>query len=215
MPPVIHVVDDDPSFRTAIDRLLQASGYQVVLYDSATKFLERPPTAARGCILLDVQMPGLSGLELQDRLAERGSVLPVVFLTGHGDIPMSVRATKAGAEDFLSKPVSKATLLDAVHRALMRSEAEGERNDRLGALRALVITLTPRENEVFALVIRGKLNKQIAFELHASERTIKAHRHNVMQKLQVRSVAELVSLAERLVPPTAEPRKSRIPDRRP
>jgi FixJ family two-component response regulator len=155
--------------------------------------------AERGCILLDVQMPGLSGLELQGRLAERGSALPVVFLTGHGDIPMSVRATKAGAEDFLSKPISHATLLEAVHRALLRSEAEGEQNDRLRALRTLATTLTPREREVFALVIRGKLNKQIAFELHTSERTIKAHRHNVMHKLQVRSVAELVSMADRLV----------------
>jgi len=201
--PVIHVIDDDPSFRMAIGRLLRTSGYQVVLYPSATHFLERPPGAARGCILLDVQMPVLNGLELQGLLAERGSMLPIVFLTGHGDIPMSVRATKAGAEDFLSKPISTATLLEAVDRALLRSEAEGERNDRLGALRALATTLTPREREVFALVIRGRLNKQIAFELHTSERTIKAHRHKVMHKLQVRSVAELVSMADDLVASTA------------
>jgi FixJ family two-component response regulator len=203
VPPVIHVIDDDLPFRMAIGRLLRTCGYQVVLYDSATKFMEGPVAAARGCIVLDVQMPGLSGLELQDRLAERGSGLPVVFLTGHGDIPMSVRATKAGAEDFLLKPISKGTLLDAVHRALLRSEAEGNQNDRLNALRALVTTLTARESEVFALVIRGKLNKQIAFESHTSERTIKAHRHNVMHKLQARSVAELVSMAERLLAATA------------
>jgi FixJ family two-component response regulator len=203
VPPVIHVVDDDPSFRRAIARLLRASGYHVVVYESATKFMERPPSAARGCILLDVQMPGLSGLALQDRLAKLGHTLPIVFLTGYGDIPMSVRATKAGAEDFLSKPISKATLLEAIQRALWRSEAEGEQRDRLSALRALVTTLTPRESEVFALVVRGKLNKQIAHELRTSERTIKAHRHNVMSKLHVRSVAELVSMANRLVAPTA------------
>jgi FixJ family two-component response regulator len=203
VPPVIHVVDDDLPFRTALARLLRASGHQVIVYSSATEFLENRPIAARGCILLDVQMPGLDGLELQGRLAERECLLPIVFLTGHGDIPMCVRATKAGAEDFLSKPVSKATLLDAVRRALLRSDAEGDRHDRLSELRALVTTLTPRESEVFALVIRGKLNKQIAFELHTAERTIKAHRHNVMQKLRVRSVAELVSMADRLVASTA------------
>ena len=144
-------------------------------------------------------MPGLSGLELQNGIAERGYLIPIIFLTGHGDIPMCVRATKAGAEDFLSKPVSKETLLDAVRRAFLRSKAAREHHDRLAGLRELVGTLTPRQKAVFALVVRGKLNKQIAFELCTSVRTVKAHRHEVMFKLQVRSVAELVSLADKLV----------------
>jgi FixJ family two-component response regulator len=143
-------------------------------------------------------MTGLSGLELQDQLHKRGIILPIVFLTGHGNIPMSVRAIKAGAEDFLSKPVSRETLIAAVQRALARYDEARERHARLASLRALVGTLTPRESEVFALVVRGKLNKQIAYQLGASERTIKAHRHSIMEKLQVRSLAEAVSIAERL-----------------
>jgi RNA polymerase sigma factor (sigma-70 family) len=135
---------------------------------------------------------------LQARLVELGNALPIIFLTGHGDIPMSVRAIKTGAEDFLSKPVPKQTLLEAVERALGRYEDGREQRERLNALRALVGAFTPREREVFALVVRGKLNKQIAFELGTSERTIKAHRHNIMQKLQVHSLAEAVSIAERL-----------------
>jgi RNA polymerase sigma factor (sigma-70 family) len=196
--PVIHVVDDDASFRAAVARLLQASGYRVALYESGERLLESLPGQASGCIVLDLRMSGLSGLDLQDRLAELGYPLPIVFLTGHGDIPASVRAIKAGAEDFLSKPVSKEPLLAAVERALARDEEARELRERLTALRALVATLTPRESEVFALVVRGKLNKQIAHDLGTSERTIKAHRHSIMQKLRIRSLAELVLLAERL-----------------
>jgi FixJ family two-component response regulator len=196
--PVIHVVDDDASFRTAIGRLLRASGYEVALYESAHLLLEQLPSLEPGCILLDVRMPDLSGPELQARLVKLGNALPVIFLTGHGDIPTSVRAIKTGAEDFLSKPVSKETLLEAVERALARYEDGREQRERLDSLRALVAAFTPREREVFALVVRGKLNKVIAFELGTSERTIKAHRHSIMQKLQVRSLAEAVSIAERL-----------------
>jgi len=196
--PVIHIVDDDESFRTAIGRLLWASGYQVALYDSARRLLEQPPGTTPGCILLDVSMPGLSGLELQARLVAAGNPLPIVFLTGHGDIPTSVRAIKAGAEDFLSKPVSKKSLIEAIQRALVRYEETHDWNLRLNALRALVASLTPRESQVFALVVRGKLNKQIAHELGTAERTIKAHRHAIMQKLEVHSLAEAVSMAERL-----------------
>ena len=195
---VIHVVDDDASFRTAIARLLRAAGYQVALYESGDQFLENPPGSDLGCILLDMRMAGLSGLELQERLAKLDSMLPIVFLTGHGDIPSSVKAIKAGAEDFLPKPVSKQTLLEAVERALARYRQRRGERDRIDALRALVSTLTQREREVFALVVRGKLNKQIAFELGTSERTVKAHRQAVMEKLKVQSLAAAVSIAERL-----------------
>ncbi|SDR64281.1 two component transcriptional regulator, LuxR family [Rhizobiales bacterium GAS113] len=195
---VIRVVDDDASFRTAIARLLEALGYQVALFASAAQLLEERLTDEPGCILLDVQMEGLNGIELQNVLAELGNILPIVFLTGHGNIPMSVRAVKAGAEDFLCKPVPKEILTDAIRRALARYDEARERRDRLAALRARLAGLTPREREVFALVVRGKLNKQIAFELGTSERTIKAHRRAVMEKFQVQSLAELVSLAERL-----------------
>src|SRR5262245_60723984 len=196
--PVIHVVDDDGSFRTAVARLLQASGYQVALYESARQFLEKSPDIEPGCILLDMRMHGMRGHELQARLVRMGNALPIVLLTGHGDIRMRVRAIKAGAEDFLSKPVSRKALIEAIQRALVRHQEARERNLRLASLRAVVATLTPRESEVFALIVRGKLNKQIAHELGTAERTIKAHRHAVMQKLKVQSLAEAVSIAERL-----------------
>ena len=196
---LIHVVDDDAPFRTAIARLLRAAGYEVALYESGDQFLKNlPGSGLPGCILLDFRMSGLDGLELQDRLRQMDSMLPIVFLTGHGDIPTSVKAVKAGAEDFLSKPVPKAALIEAVERALARYREQRELRDRLDNLRALVATLTPREAEVFALVVRGKLNKQIAYELGTSERTIKAIGHAVMEKLKVNSLAEAVSIAERL-----------------
>jgi FixJ family two-component response regulator len=195
---IIHIVDDDALFRKAVARLLRASGYQVALYESGDGLLAHPPEGGPGCILLDLRMAGLSGLELQDRLVASGHALPIIFLTGHGDIPASVRAIKAGAEDFLSKPASKELLLGAVGRALARCEMALADRRRLDGLRALVATLTPREHEVFNLVVRGKLNKQIAYDLGTAERTVKAHRHCIMRKLQVRSVAEAVSMAERL-----------------
>jgi len=196
--PIIHVVDDDASFRNSIARLLRASGYQVALYESGNAFLEKPPVSEAGCILLDMQMSGLSGLELQDHLTTSGNILPIVFLTAHGDIPASVQAIKAGAEDFLPKPVSKKALFESVERALLRYAERRQQHDRMNAMRKLVANLTPRETEVFFLIVRGKLNKQIANELGTSERTIKAHRHAVMEKLGVRSFAEAVSIAERL-----------------
>lgn len=195
---VIHVVDDDEQFRTAIGRLLLASGYQATLYESGAEFLKNPPTPGPGCILLDIRMSELSGLELQGQLNQLGVMLPVVFLTGHGDIPTSVRAIKAGAEDFLSKPVLKETLISTVERALARYREVHAEQHQLKTLRALVATLTPRESEVFGLVVHGKLNKQIAYELGTSERTVKAHRHKIMEKLQVQSLAQAVSIAERL-----------------
>ena len=195
---VVHVVDDDAPFRTAVSRLLRASGYEVALYESGEQLLKNAPGDAPGCILLDVRMSGLDGLELQDRLRQMGSILPIVFLTGHGDLPTSVKAIKAGAEDFLAKPVSKDTLLEAVERALALYRERHDQRSRLDHLRALISKLTPRESEVFALIVRGRLNKQIAYELGTSERTIKAHRHAVMEKLEVASLAEAVSIAERL-----------------
>jgi FixJ family two-component response regulator len=198
MLPVVHIVDDDAAFRLAIARLLQASGFQVVLYESAAQLLEKQPTDGRGCILLDLQMPGLDGLQLQDRLGETGNVLPIVFVTGYGNIPISVRAIKRGAEDFLCKPVSKERLLQAVAIALERFDEASAKREQLGALRVCLGELTPREREVFEFVIRGKLNKQIAFELGTSVRTIKAHRHAVMEKLRASSLTELVTVAGRL-----------------
>jgi RNA polymerase sigma factor (sigma-70 family) len=196
---LVHVVDDDPSFRTAISRLLRAAGYEVAAYESAQQLLERlPQESGPSCILLDVQIPGLSGPELQHRLVELGSRLPIVFLTGHGDIPTSVQAIKAGADDFLTKPVSKEILHDAIERAVARYLIAREQHDRLNALRGLVAKLTPRERQVFELVVRGKMNKQIAHELGTTERTIKAHRQRVMEKIEVQTLPELVSIAERL-----------------
>jgi FixJ family two-component response regulator len=197
-PPIVHVVDDDAAFRSAIARLLGASGYQVALYSSASELLEKLPDGGPGCILLDVKMSGLNGPQLQERLGEIGYKLPIVFLTGHGDVPTSVRAIKAGAEDFLTKPVPKKDLLAAIEHALNRYEEIRDHDSRIAALRSLVSRLTPREREVFALVVRGKLNKQIAHELDIAERTIKAHRQQVMEKCEVQTLAELVLIAERL-----------------
>jgi FixJ family two-component response regulator len=195
----IHVVDDDDSFRTAMERRLKLAGYEVATYPSAQQLLDRLPDEDEpGCILLDVRIPGLSGPELQGRLNELGSTLPIVFLTGHADTPTTVRTIKAGAEDFLTKPVESQQLLGAIERALARhATVRGERH-RIEEMRALVAALTPREHQVFGLVVRGRLNKQIAHELGATERTIKAHRQQVMEKMKVQSLAELVSMAERL-----------------
>jgi FixJ family two-component response regulator len=193
------VVDDDASFRTAIERRLKHAGYEVETYSSAQHLLDRPPGVEKpGCILLDVQMPGLNGLELQDRLIELGSILPIVFVTGHSDISTTVRAIKAGAEDFLTKPIPSEQMIDAIERALARCEALRSQRSKLDSIFAHLATLTPRERQVFDLIVRGKINKQIATELGTTERTVKAHRHEVMEKMQVHSLAELVSSAERL-----------------
>jgi FixJ family two-component response regulator len=197
-PPIVHVVDDDASFRAAVARLLDASGYQVALYGSAVELLERLPSGESGCILLDVKMSGLSGPQLQERLGEIGHKLPIVFLTGYGDVPTSVRAIKAGAEDFLTKPVPKKDLLAAIERALNRYDEIRDHDRRIAAMQSLVSSLTPREREVFTRVVHGKPNKQIAHELGTVERTIKAHRHQVMEKCKVQSLVELVLIAERL-----------------
>jgi FixJ family two-component response regulator len=209
--PVIHIVDDDESFRRAISRLLKVSGYEVADYESATSFLQTIADAKPGCLVLDVQMPAFGGLQLQEELTKLSQSWPIIFMTGHGDIPTSVRAIKAGAEDFLPKPVSKETLLEAIERALVHYAGIRESRDQLNSLKSLIATLTPRESEVFSLMVRGKLNKQIAHLLGTSERTVKAHRHMVMQKLQVHSFAEAVSIAERVGLLIAPPSSGVIP----
>ena len=196
--PIIHVVDDDRSFRTAVTRLLRAAKYEVRGYASAAEFLNSDPCSEPACILLDLQMPGSSGLDLQQTLARMEERLPIIFLTGYGDIPASVRAMKAGAVDFLTKPVRREALLSAVKNAL-DVDAKGRATRAvLRELRDRYESLTPREREVLVHVVSGRLNKQIAFDLGAAERTIKAHRASIMEKLAVQSVAELVRLAQEL-----------------
>jgi len=191
-------VDDDASFRTAMERRLTKAGYEVATYASGEHLLDRLPSeSVPGCILLDVRIPGLSGPELQWRLSELGSTLPIIFLTGYPDIRNTVQAIKAGADDFLTKPVSSDELLQAVERAIANHEVMRGLKSKLDIVRAHVSALTPRERQVFDLVIRGGTNKQVARALGCTERTIKAHRHMVMEKMQVRSLVELVSLAER------------------
>jgi FixJ family two-component response regulator len=195
----VHVVDDDASFRTAIERCLKKAGYEVATYPSAQHLLDRLPSESEpGCILLDVRIPALSGPELQGRLSELGSTLPIIFLTGYPDISTTVQAIKAGASDFLTKPVSSDELLKAIERAIAHHEVTRGLKSKLDMVRARIATLTPRELQVFELVIRGNSNKHVARALGCTERTIKAHRHKVMKKMQVQSVVELVSLAERV-----------------
>ena len=195
----VHIVDDDASFRTAMERRLKFAGYEVATYASAEHLLDRLPSeSVPGCVLLDVRMPGLSGPELQERLSELGATLPIIFLTGHPDIPATVRAIKAGADDFLTKPVTSDDLLNAIARAIAHQEVSRGLKSKLDMVRAHMAALTPRERQVFDLVIRGDTNKHAARSLGCTERTIKAHRHMVMEKMQVQSLAELVSLAERI-----------------
>lgn len=194
----VHIVDDDAPFWKAMERRLTKAGYKVATYASAQHLLERLPSeGVPSCVLLDVRIPELSGPELQERLSELGSTLPIIFLTGHPDVPVTVRAMKAGADDFLTKPVSSDVLLLAIERAIEHHEVTRGLKSKLDMVRAHVAALTPRERQVFELVIRGKQNKQIALALGCTQRTIKAHRHSVMEKMQVRSLPELVSLAER------------------
>jgi FixJ family two-component response regulator len=196
--PIIHIVDDDDSFRSAIARLLRASGYEVRTYSNAGDFLLADAGKVPGCILLDIHMPGPSGLDLQAALVQRQDLLPIIFVSGKGDIPGTVRAMKAGATDFLVKPVKKEALLNAIEEALARDARQRAAREHLSHLRACFGTLTAREHEVFERVVTGKMNKEIADELGAAERTIKAHRANVMQKMRVASLAELVQAAEQL-----------------
>src|SRR6478672_11456512 len=182
-----------------MERRLKKAGYAVATYASAHPLLDcLPSEGVPSCILLDVRIPGMSGPELQERLRELGSTLPIIFLTGHPDIPTTVRAIKAGADDFLTKPVPSDELLQAIELAMVRHEARRGLKSRLDMVSARVSALTPREREVFELVIRGDTNKQVACALGCTARTIKAHRHRVMEKMRAQTLAELVSLAERV-----------------
>jgi RNA polymerase sigma factor (sigma-70 family) len=199
VPGFVHIVDDDARFATAMERRLKHAGYEVAVYASAQELLDcLPSDSIPSCILLDVQIPDLDGPALQTRLSELGSTLPIIFLSGYFDIPVTVRAIKAGAEDFFTKPVSSDDLLPAIERAFARHQTSREQRTKLVVVRALLARLTPRERQVFELIVRGNSNKQIGRTLGTTERTVKAHRLKVMQKMQVRTLAELVSLAERV-----------------
>jgi len=199
MPGFVHIVDDDASFRTAMERRLTKDGYEVETYASAEHLLDRLPSdSVLGCILLDVRIPGVSGPDLQVRLSELGSTLPIIFLSGYPDIPTTVRTIKAGAVDFLTKPVSSDQLLRAIEQAIALHSSTYRQKISLDIVRTHIAALTPRERQVFDFVIRGATNKHAASALGCTERTVKAHRQRLMEKMQVECVAELVSAAERV-----------------
>ena len=194
----VFVVDDDTSVRTALKRLIQSLGLKVETFDSAQAFLEHGPHDGPACLVLDVRMPGMSGIELQHRLTRAGLGMPIIFITGHGNIPMSVQAMKAGAVDFIEKPFEDQKLIDAVHIAIQKNKKFRTEHAEIKDLQRRVDSLTPREHEVFILVVSGMLNKQIAFDLGMSEKTVKVHRARVMDKMKAKSLADLVRMAEKV-----------------
>jgi len=193
---MVFVVDDDASVRKSLSRVISEAGYRVQTYASPREFLTRVPEPGPSCLVLDVRMPGVSGFELQQTLTSAVHEIPIIFITGHGDIPMSVKAMKAGAVDFLTKPFSGKELLDAIQRAVAKDTRGLSTEAREDEIRARVRRLTPRESQVFALVVTGMLNKQIASELGIGEKTVKVHRARVMEKMQAGSIAALVRLAD-------------------
>jgi len=194
----VFVVDDDPDVLKGLARLLRSAGLEVATFSSPSEFLEQHDLRAAGCLVLDLAMPGLNGLELQEALTAKGSAIPIIFLTGRGDIPMSVQAMKGGALDFLTKPVNDEDLLKTVAAALEKDRFQRQSSAELDEIHERLATLTPREREVLTHVVSGQLNKQIANDLGTVEKTIKVHRARVMEKMKVNSVAELVRLTERL-----------------
>ena len=194
----VFVVDDDASVRKALARSIQAAGLNVKTFASAREFLDQGPPEGPGCLVLDVRMPGLSGLDLQAELNSRNIQTPIIFITGHGDIPVSVKAMKGGAVDFLTKPFKVKNLLEVIQEAIKKDERLQASRAEKAEVQRRIQTLTPREREVLGLVVKGLLNKQIAAELGAAERTVKVHRGRVMQKMQVQSVAELVRAVEQV-----------------
>ena len=195
---IVFVIDDDPSIREAIESLIRSVGMHVQTFASAQEFMASTRPDAPACLVLDVRMPGLSGLDLQRELLDSGIRIPVIFITGHGDIPMSVRAMKAGAIEFLTKPFRDQDLLDAISQALERDRMQRAQHAEIAHLRRRFEQLTPREREVMELVVSGLLNKQIAARLNISEITVKLHRHQVMEKMKADSLAELVRISEKL-----------------
>jgi len=200
---VVFVVDDDASMRRSLDSLLRSVGLDVQLFASAQEFMAGKRPDAPACLVLDVRLPGMSGLTFQEELAKAGVALPVIFITGHGDVPMTVRAMKAGAAEFLTKPFDDQVLLDAIHAAIERDATRRRQEATLSALMARYDALTAREKQVMKLVVAGRVNKQIASELGLSVVTIKVHRGQVMRKMLAKSVADLVRMADRLGPPGA------------
>jgi FixJ family two-component response regulator len=196
--PTVFIVDDDPSFRDSLHFLLEAAGLEVRSFPSAWDFLDSADPEAPGCLLLDVRMPGMSGLDLQDELAKVKISLPIIFITGHGTVPMSVQAMKAGAVDFLEKPFDEKDLLNAVQQAMEQDRQARWERDELQEIHKLINLLTPREYEVFTLLVSGLLNKQVAYRLETTERTIKAHRSRIMEKTKADSLTDLVRYAEKL-----------------
>ena len=202
--PLVFVVDDDASLRASLQDLLESVGLRVAACASAQEFLRSPRPEVPSCLVLDVRLPGLSGLELQQRLAEADLAMPIIFMTGYGDIPMTVQAMKAGAVEFLSKPFRDQALLDAIQQALARDRTAREQWAQSAALRRRYHTLTPRERDVMARVVAGLLNKQVAGELGTSEAAVKVHRQHVMAKMGAGSLAALVRMADRLGIPTPQ-----------
>jgi len=198
IPSTIFIVDDDPSFRDSLQFLLGSVGLEARVFSSARDFLDGADPEAPGCLLLDLRMPGMSGLDLQEELGKTGIFMPIIFITGHGTVPMSVRAMKAGAVDFLEKPFDELDLLNAVHQAIEQDRKTRLERDELRKIQQRVDALTPRESEVFTLLVSGMLNKQVAHQLGTSERTIKAHRSRIMEKLEAASLTDLVRHAEKL-----------------
>ena len=200
---VVFVIDDDPSMRLALEDLVHSVGLEVRVFAAPQEFLQSKPPDAPGCLVLDVRLPGMSGLTFQKELAKEGLTLPVIFITGHGDIPMSVRAMKAGAVEFLTKPFHDQELLDAIHTALERDTERRREAVLVAELQERYATLTERERQIMTFVVVGRANKQIAAELNLSEMTVKVHRGQVMRKMHAGSLPELVRMADRLGVPTA------------